>query len=110
MAGQVIMQGFVGFQIPVWVRRVVTMLPTILVVAIGVDPTRMLIISQVVLSLALPLPMIALVMFTRRRDLMGDLMNSRFVTALAVLCTAIVLFLNLVLLTQTFGVHLPLVG
>ncbi len=110
MAGQVIMQGFVGFSIPVWVRRVATMLPTIIVVAIGVDPTRTLVISQVVLSLALPLPLIALVRLTARRDLMGTLVNSRLVSTLAVVCTAIVLLLNVVLLAQTAGLRIPLVG
>ncbi len=110
MAGQVIMQGFVGFKIPIWVRRVLTMLPTVVIVAMGVDPTRTLIISQVVLSLALPLPMIALVKFTKRRDLMGDLVNSQLVSLAAVACTVVVLFLNVVLLWQTVGLRLPLVG
>ncbi len=110
MAGQVIMQGFVGFRIPVWVRRIVTMLPTVAVVALGVDPTRTLVISQVVLSLALPLPMIALIKFTSRRDLMGNLVNTRLVTGVAVVCSAIVLCLNLVLLWLAAGLPLPLVG
>src|SRR5215469_2811700 len=61
MAGQVIMQGFVGFSIPIWLRRLVTMLPAVLVAFIGLDPTRTLVISQVVLSFALPLPVITLV-------------------------------------------------
>ncbi|MFX4918083.1 Nramp family divalent metal transporter, partial [Acinetobacter baumannii] len=60
MAGQMIMQGFVSFQIPVWIRRLVTMLPAFVVVALGANPTRALVISQVVLSFALPLPMISL--------------------------------------------------
>ena len=69
MAGQMIMQGFVGFRIPIWVRRLVTMLPAFVVVGLGANATNALVISQVVLSIALPLPMIALVMFTRRRDI-----------------------------------------
>ena len=108
MAGQVIMQGFIGFQIPVWVRRVVTMIPTVIVVALGVNPTATLVISQVVLSLALPIPMIALVKFTKRPDLMGNLVNSRTVNVFAVACTVVVLMLNVFLIVQTAGVHIPL--
>jgi manganese transport protein len=107
MAGQVIMQGFVGFRIPIWVRRLVTMLPALAVVALGVDATRALVISQVVLSLALPIPMIALVLFTRRRDIMGEFANSRLVDAGAILGTGIILLLNTVLLLQTFGASIP---
>jgi manganese transport protein len=104
MAGQVIMQGFVGFRIPIWVRRLVTMLPALVVVALGVDATRALVISQVVLSLALPIPMIALVLFTRRRDIMGEFANTRLTDAAAILATLVVLALNVILLLQTFGV------
>ena len=77
MAGQMIMQGFVGFRIPIWVRRLVTMMPAFVVVALGVNATQALVISQVVLSFVLPVPMIALVLFTRRRDIMGEFANSR---------------------------------
>jgi manganese transport protein len=107
MAGQIIMQGFVGFRIPVWLRRLVTMLPALIVAAIGVDPTRTLVLSQVVLSFVLPLPVITLVYFTRRKDLMGSLVNHRVTTALAVLCGGLILVLNAVLLYQTFGGRLP---
>src|SRR6266571_5312437 len=69
MAGQMIMQGFVGFRIPIWVRRLVTMVPAFVVVALGANATNALVISQVVLSLALPLPMIALLMSTRNREI-----------------------------------------
>jgi manganese transport protein len=103
MAGQVIMQGFVGFSIPIWVRRLVTMLPAVLVAAIGLDPTRTLVVSQVVLSFVLPLPVVALILFTRRRDLMGSLVNRRATTLLAGVCGAIILLLNAVLLYQMFG-------
>src|SRR6185312_11643019 len=75
MAGQMIMQGFVGFRIPIWVRRVITMLPAFAVVAYGVNATQALVVSQVILSIALPLPMVALLMFTRRADLMGRFSN-----------------------------------
>jgi manganese transport protein len=101
MAGQMIMQGFIGVRIPLWVRRLVTMIPAFVVVALGVNATSALVISQVVLSLALPLPMIALLIFTGRRDVMGVFTNSRFITALAIAGAAIVLALNLVLIAET---------
>ena len=110
MAGQMIMQGFVGFTIPIWVRRLVTMAPAFAVVALGMNPTRALILSQVVLSLALPVPMLALVGFTGSRRVMGRFANHPLVMVLAVAGTAIVLVLNVILLAQTFGVPIPLLG
>jgi manganese transport protein len=107
MAGQIIMQGFVGFKIPIWARRLITMLPALIIAAIGVDPTRTLVLSQVVLSFVLPLPVISLIYFTRRKDLMGSLVNHRATTALAVVCGALILVLNAVLLYQTLGGALP---
>src|SRR5580704_6974141 len=77
MAGQMIMQGFVGFRIPIWVRRLVTMVPSFVVVALGVNATEALVMSQVVLSIALPFPMISLLIFTRRNDIMGRFANGR---------------------------------
>jgi manganese transport protein len=103
MAGQMIMQGFVGIRIPIWVRRLVTMAPAFVVVALGANATNALVMSQVVLSLALPLPMIALLIFTGRRDIMGTFANSRFTAALAIAGTAIVLALNVVLIVQTLS-------
>ena len=107
MAGQMIMQGFVGFTIPVWVRRLVTMAPAIVVVALGVDATWALVISQIVLSIALPLPMIALLMFTRRPDIMGPFANSRRMQAAAMTGAGVVLTLNLLLIGLAFGVPIP---
>ena len=107
MAGQVIMQGFVGFTIPVWLRRLLTMLPAILVVGIGLNPTSTLVISQVVLSFVLPIPVITLVIFTRRRDIMGSLVNKKLTTVLASLCSVVILALNILLLFQNFGGKLP---
>ena len=107
MAGQMIMKGFVGFRIPIWVRRLVTMLPAFVVVALGVNSTQALVISQVVLSFALPIPMIALVLFTRRRDIMGEFVNDRLTDIAAIVGTALILCLNAVLLLQTFGVPIP---
>ena len=110
MAGQMIMQGFIGFRIPVWVRRLVTMLPALVVVALGVNATNALVTSQVVLSIALPLPMIALLIFTARRDVMGRFANSRLTNAAAVAGALVVLTLNVVLLLLTAGVPLPGLG
>jgi manganese transport protein len=107
MAGQLIMQGFVGFRIPVWVRRLVTMLPAFAVVAMGVNSTNALVISQVVLSIALPLPMIALLMFTRRADIMGQFVNSRLTDITAMVATVVVLLLNAILILQTLGLPIP---
>ena len=102
MAGQVIMQGFLHRQIPVWVRRLVTMAPSIVVIMIGVDPTRTLVISQVVLSFGLPFAVIPLVMFSRRKDLMGSLVNHWATTGLVGLVAALILLLNGYLLFKTF--------
>jgi len=110
MAGQVVMQGFVGFRIPIWVRRLFTMVPALAAILLGLDPTRTLVISQVILSFALPVPMITLIMFTRRRDLMGVLTNHRVTTILAWAFATVILFLNFVLLYQTFGGPLPSFG
>jgi manganese transport protein len=103
MAGQMIMQGFVGFRIPIGLRRLITMVPAFAVVAWGVDATNALVLSQVVLSIALPLPMIALVWFTSRRDLMGVYKNRRITTVAAVTGAVAVLALNGVLLMQIAG-------
>src|SRR5271168_1903013 len=107
MAGQVIMQGFVGFRIPILLRRLVTMLPAFVVVAIGVNATKALVVSQVVLSIALPLPMIALIIFTGRRDIMGAFTNGRLTRIAALIGTVVVLALNFVLIAQTLGVEIP---
>ena len=107
MAGQMVMQGFVGFRIPVLLRRLVTMIPAFVVVALGVNATDALVYSQVALSLALPVPMIALTVFTGRRDIMGAFVNSRVTQAAAVLGSIVILILNVVLVLQTFGVPIP---
>jgi manganese transport protein len=107
MAGQMIMQGFVGFRIPIWVRRLVTMVPAFFVVGLGANATQALVLSQVVLSITLPLPMIALLIFTRRPDIMGSFANGRLTNVAAVAGAVVVLLLNTVLLIQTFGVPIP---
>ena len=102
LAGQIVMQGFIARRIPIWVRRLVTMAPAFAVVGAGIDATTALVLSQILLSLALPVPMIALVLFTRRRDIMGPLANRPLTDAAAIAATALVLTLNLVLLVQSW--------
>jgi manganese transport protein len=107
MAGQMIMQGFVGFRIPIAVRRLATMAPAFIVVWLGVNSTSALVVSQVVLSFALPAPVIALLMFTRRKDIMGAFVNSRLTDFAAVVGTIVILALNVILLLQIFCVGIP---
>jgi manganese transport protein len=104
MSGQVIMQGFIHRQIPIWLRRLVTMLPALVVIAIGLEPTRTLVISQVVLSFGLPFALVPLVIFTARSDLMGVLANRRLTTLVASLMAFLIVVLNIFLLYETlFG-------
>jgi manganese transport protein len=110
MAGQTIMQDFVHFRIPLWVRRLATMIPATVVVGMGVDSTQALVWSQVVLSLVLPVPMIALLALSGRRDVMGAFTNRRLTQVGAVVAAAVVLALNLVLLLQTAGIPVPYLG
>jgi manganese transport protein len=102
MAGQIIMQGFLKREIPVWIRRLVTMVPSLIVIFIGFDPTQTLVISQVFLSFGLPFAIIPLVVFTSRRDLMGILTNHKVTTYLAWVIAGIIVSLNIYLLYQTF--------
>jgi len=107
IAGQMIMQGFVGFAIPVWLRRVITMAPAFVVVGMGVNATQALVVSQVILSIALPLPMIALLIFTRRSAVMGAFVNTRLTTIAGVAATVLVIVLNAILIAETFGLPVP---
>jgi manganese transport protein len=97
-AGQVIMDGFLRRRIPLLLRRAITMLPALAILAFGVDPTWALVVSQVVLSFGIPFALVPLLLLTRRRDVMGDLVNGRVITVVAVLVTAAILTLNAVLL------------
>jgi manganese transport protein len=110
MAGQMIMQGFLHIRLPLWLRRAVTMVPAFAVVAMGVNATTALVMSQVVLSVALPVPMIALIIFAGRRDVMGDFRMGKLVRCLAWIGAAVVLSLNFVLLAEFFGLPIPFVG
>jgi manganese transport protein len=103
MSGQIVMQGFIKRQIPLWVRRAVTMIPALVVVGIGVDPSRTLVLSQVVLSFGIPFALIPLVIFTSRKDIMGVLVNHKATTAVAIVVVALICALNVYLLAQTFG-------
>jgi manganese transport protein len=102
LAGQVIMQGFIERQISLWLRRALTMIPALVVVAIGLDPTRTLVISQVVLSFGIPFALIPLVIFTKKEQIMGVLVNHRLTTAIATGVAALIVSLNLFLLYETF--------
>jgi manganese transport protein len=103
MAGQVVMQGFVRRRIPLMLRRAVTMAPALIVLAIGLNPSRALVLSQVVLSFGIPFALIPLVWFSRDRALMGALVNRRITTISAVAVAAIIVSLNVFLLGQTFA-------
>ena len=107
MAGQMIMQGFINFRLPIWFRRLVTMIPAFVVVAMGVNPTKALVMSQVVLSIALPVPMIALIIFSGRKDIMGEFRIGPLLRTLSTIGATVVLSLNFVLLAQIFGLSIP---
>jgi manganese transport protein len=87
----------------VWLRRLVTMVPSLAVIALGLDPTRTLVISQVVLSFGLPFAVIPLLLFTARRDVMGVLTNRRITSLVFGLVATLIIALNIYLLYQTFG-------
>jgi manganese transport protein len=103
MAGQVVMQGFVRLRIPMWVRRAATIVPALLVIALGLEPTRTLVVSQVVLSFGVPFALVPLVLFTRRKDVMGVLVNRRLTTLAASFSAALIIGLNLFLLAELFS-------
>lgn len=103
MAGQIVMQGFVRRRIPLFVRRAVTMIPALVVIGIGVDPSRTLVLSQVVLSFGIPFALIPLVLFTSRRDVMGVLVNNRPTVVAGSVVAGLIVSLNVFLLVQTFG-------
>src|SRR5438309_6901441 len=103
LSGQVVMQGFIRRRVPLFVRRFVTMVPAFVVIGIGLDPSRTLVISQVVLSFGILFALIPLVVFTSRRDVMGALVNRKQTVAAAAVVAALISGLNLFLLGQTFG-------
>jgi manganese transport protein len=102
MAGQVVMQGFVNRRIPLFLRRAVTLAPALVVLAVGVDPSRALVLSQVVLSFGIPFALVPLLYFTSRRDLMRGLANTRLTNAVAAVIVVLIVCLNVFLLYETF--------
>src|SRR5437763_15444950 len=107
MAGQVIMQGFVGFSIPLWLRRGLTMLPSFVVIGLGLPTASTLVMSQVVLSLVLGFAVVPLVIFTSHKELMGVLRNHAITTVVAWLCAALIVALNLLLIFSSLGGSIP---
>jgi manganese transport protein len=107
MSGQVVMQGFIRYRIPIFLRRALTMLPALAVIAYGFDPSRALVVSQVFLSFGIPLALIPLVMFTRDRKLMGELVNRPLTNYAAYVVAALIIVLNAYLLAQTFSIRVP---
>jgi manganese transport protein len=101
-AGQVVMQGFINRRIPLFLRRGITMLPALVVLELGLPITASLVISQVVLSFGIPFALVPLVALTRRKDVMGSLVNRRLTTATASLVTMMIIILNVYLLYATF--------
>ena len=97
------MQGFLQRQIPLTLRRLITLTPALIVLALGLDPTRALVLSQVVLSFGIPFALVPLVLLTRRRDVMGALVNRRVTTAVAWLVAAVIIALNAVLIWLTLA-------
>jgi manganese transport protein len=98
MSGQVVMQGFIHRQIPIFVRRAITMIPALVLIGVGFDPTRALVLSQVFLSFGIPFALVPLVVFTGNRDLMGTLVNRRLTMLTACIVTAVIIALNVYLL------------
>jgi manganese transport protein len=102
MAGQVVMQGFINRRIPLFLRRLITMVPALLIIAVGVNPSKALVISQVILSFGIPFALVPLILFCRNRALMGVLVNRSATTVAAVIVSTVIISLNLFLLEQTF--------
>jgi manganese transport protein len=95
------MQGFIARAIPLALRRAITMAPALVVLAVGIDPSRALVLSQVVLSFGIPFALVPLLLLTRRRDVMGTLVNRRATTAAAAVIAGLIIALNAFLLQQT---------
>jgi manganese transport protein len=102
MAGQVVMQGFIRRRIPLFLRRAITLAPALLVLAIGIDPTDALVGSQVVLSFGIPFALVPLLIIASRGEVMGDLVNPAWLTAIAGVLAALIIALNVFLLYQVF--------
>jgi manganese transport protein len=110
LSGQVVMQGFIHRQIPIFLRRAITMIPALAVIGIGFDPSRALVLSQAFLSFGIPLALVPLVFFTSDRELMGRLVNTRVTTIAAAAVAIVIVVLNVYLILQTFGAPVPTIG
>jgi manganese transport protein len=106
MAGQIVMEGFLNIKIRPWLRRIIlrliVMIPAIIAIAVGIDPLRMLVLSQVVLSFQLPFAIVPLLLFTSNKALMGEFTNKKWVNVLGIICAVIIIALNIYLLYATF--------
>lgn len=102
MSGDVIMQGFIHFRIPLYVRRFITMVPPIAVIALGINPTTALVISQVILSFGIGFALIPLIMFTSSKRIMGNLVNTKWITVISWVMAILIVALNIFILVQTF--------
>ncbi|MGG0679586.1 Nramp family divalent metal transporter [Bacillus altitudinis] len=102
LSGDIIMQGFIQYRIPLYVRRLITIIPPIAIIASGVNPTSALVMSQVVLSFGIAFALIPLILFTSKKRIMGDLTNARWVTGISWVIAALVVVLNLFLIVDTF--------
>jgi manganese transport protein len=100
-AGQVVMQGFIARRIPIYVRRAVTMTPALVVLAAGLEPTKTLVFSQVILSFGIPFALVPMILLTSKREVMGALVNTRLTTAVATLVAGLIIGLNIFLIHQT---------
>ncbi|CAI9392493.1 Nramp family divalent metal transporter [Niallia sp. Sow4_A1] len=102
MSGDVIMQGFIHFRIPLYVRRVITMVPPIAIIALGINPTTALVASQVILSFGIGFALIPLIMFTSTKRIMGSLVNTKWITVISWIMAILIVSLNIFILIQTF--------
>ena len=102
LSGQAVMQGFINRQIPLFLRHLITMAPALVILGIGLNPSRSLVISQVVLSFGIPFALVPLLIFYRNRNVMGTLVNHKVTTAVASVVVALIVSLNVFLLIQTF--------
>ena len=102
LAGQVVLQGFLGKHVEIWIWRVITIVPALIIIALNVPSVEVLVISQAILSLQLPFTMVPVLILTRRRDLMGEFANSRLTNIMNVLISLIVTILNVLLLYTLF--------
>ncbi len=103
MAGQVIIEGFLDIKFSIFLRRLITVIPALIVIALGLDPLKILILSQVTLSFGLPFAIVPLILLTSKKKIMGDLVNRKRTTGLAILVSTVIIALNVLLLYQAFG-------